>query len=87
MQLGICAAVYIWVKSGTKIMTNLLAAKFVVLPLKAESILIYELVTCVIPVWLWSAVQEAYPACIWDIFQSQNLPTASERVSSNRDTS
>jgi hypothetical protein len=65
---GVCAAVYIRVKSGQEITTNLLAAKSRVTPLKAESISRSELVACVIAVRLCAAVQETFPASPEDTF-------------------
>ena len=65
---GVCAAVYIRVKTGNEITTNLLAAKSRVSPLKAESISRAELVACVIAIRLCSAVKETYPAAIEDTF-------------------
>jgi predicted nuclease with RNAse H fold len=65
---GICAAVYIRVKSGSDITTNLLAAKSRVSPLKAESISRSELVACVIAVRLSSVVRETYPTAVEDTF-------------------
>jgi hypothetical protein len=65
---GVCAAVYIRVKSGAEITTNLLAAKSRVSPLKAESISRSELVACVIAVRLCSVVRETYPTIAEDTF-------------------
>ena len=59
---GYCVTVYIRVKQGKEITTNLLTAKSRVSPLKAESISRQELVACVLAVRLTSAVQETYPA-------------------------
>ena len=59
---GYCVAVYIRIKNGTDITTNLIAAKSRVSPLKAESISRQELVGCVLAVRLTAAVQETYPA-------------------------
>jgi hypothetical protein len=65
---GVCAAVYIRVKSGAEITTNLLAAKSRVSPLKAKSISRSELVACVIAVRLCSVVRETYPTVAEDTF-------------------
>jgi hypothetical protein len=65
---GTCAAVYIRVKTGHDITTNLLAAKSRVTPLKAESISRSELVACVMAVRLCAAVKETYPASPEDTF-------------------
>ena len=67
-QEGYCVAVYIRVKNGKSITTNLLAAKSRVSPLKAESISRMELITCVLAVRLTSAVKETYPAAIDNTF-------------------
>jgi hypothetical protein len=65
---GVCAAVYIRVKSGREITTNLLSAKSRATPLKAESISRSELVACVMAVRLCAAVKETYPASPEDTF-------------------
>jgi hypothetical protein len=59
---GYCVAIYIRVKIGKEITTNLLTAKSRVSPLKAESISRQELVACVLAVRLTGAVKETYPA-------------------------
>ena len=65
---GFCVAIYIRIKSGAKIETNLLTAKSRVSPLKAESISRQELVACVLAVRLTAAVQETYPANVDNTF-------------------
>ena len=65
---GYCVAVYIRIKDGSKITTNLLTAKSRVSPLKAESISRQELVGCVLAVRLTAAVQETYPANVENTF-------------------
>jgi hypothetical protein len=65
---GYCVAVYIRLKSGTRIETNLLTAKARVSPLKAESISRQELVACVLAVRLNAAVQETYPTNVDNTF-------------------
>ena len=65
---GYCVAVYIRIKQGSVITTNLLTAKSRVSPLKAESISRQELVACVLAVRLTSAVKETYPSTIDNTF-------------------
>ena len=65
---GTCAAVYIRVKTGNEITTNLLAAKSRVTPLKAESISRSELVAAVIAVRLCAVVKETFPASVEETF-------------------
>ena len=65
---GYCVAVFIRIKTGSHILTNLMAAKSRVSPLKAESISRQELVGCVLAVRLSAAVQETYPSSIENTF-------------------
>ena len=67
-QEGYCVAVYIRIKEGKQISTNLLTAKSRVSPLKAESISRQELIACVLAIRLTSVVQETYPATVDNTF-------------------